>query len=351
MDAFFASIEERDKPRLKGLPIVVGSDPKDGNGRGVVSTANYAARKYGIHSAQPIGIAWSLSEKAAKNGNPKAIFIEPDIKKYSKESKNIISYIKTKAKKVEQASIDEAYIECEKENQSWEKAENFAKEIKKYIKEKNKLTCSIGIGPNKLIAKMASSFKKPDGLTIITDEDVKNFLDPKSVGDIPGIGPKTESVLKRMKIETIRDLKNISREKLIEKFGKWGAGMFERSRGIDTREVEEDREIKSIGEQETFEKDTLDSVILIEKLKEICSRVQKRVEKNGLLFKTVTIIVRFENFETKTRSHTVKTKTNSLRDLEGESLQMFLPFLDSRENPNRKKIRLLGVRVEKLIHR
>jgi len=374
MDAFFAAVEERDKPRLKGLPIVVGADPKNGLGRGVVSTANYKAREYGIHSAQPISIAWRLSEEAVRKGKPAAVFLEPNFRAYSETSGKIMDYLRTKADIVEEASIDEAYLEISSpkichpdppaggegslqdsssdsgrtQNDLWNDAMKLAKEIKKNIKATQKLTCSIGIGPNKLIAKIAASRQKPDGLTIVKPDGVQNFLDPLSVKEIPGIGPKSQEVLVREGVRTIQDLRKLSKEKLNELFGKWGLDMYERAQGIDESPVTAEYEAKSIGEQETYEKDTLDSSFLLSRIKELSKSVYDRTRKERFLFKTVSITVRFHDFETKTRAHTLDKPSADITTLEHQTLQLFLPFLDNRENPEKKLIRLLGVRVEKL---
>ena len=359
MDAFFAAVEERDKPRLKGLPIVVGADPNspagEGTGRGVVSTANYKAREYGIHSAQPISIAWRLSEEAVKHGKPRAVFLEPDFRAYSGVSKAIMDYLRTKGDVLEQASIDEAYLQLKISNDKiqitndeWVYAEKAAREIKDYIKENQKLTCSIGIGPNKLIAKIAAGRQKPDGLTVVKLEETQKFLDPLSVKEIPGIGPKSQEILFKHGVRTIHDLRKLSREKLQDLFGKWGIDMWEKAQGIDESPITAEYETKSIGEQETYEQDTLDSNFLVGRIKELSKSVFKSLQREGFLFRTVSITVRFEDFETKTRAHTLSKPVQDQKILETTALQLFLPFLDQRENPKRKYVRLLGVRVEKL---
>lgn len=367
MDAFFAAVEERDKPRLKGQPIVVGADPKGGQGRGVVSTANYKAREYGIHSAQPISIAWRLSEEAARKGKPRAVFLEPDFRNYSETSKAIMDYLRTKGETLEQASIDEAYLEIKTDNLSseggssyggqlttdnkenfWKRIEEKAKEIKREILKNQKLTCSVGIGPNKLIAKIAAGRHKPDGLTIVKPDEIQKFLDPLPVREIPGIGPKSQEILLRQGVRTIEDLRKLSEEKLKNLFGKWGLDMYKKAQGIDESLVTAEYETKSIGEQETYDTDTLDSNFLVGRIKALAQSVFKTVQREGFLFKTVSITVRFEDFETKTRAHTFSEPVADIKALEHQALQLFLPFLDQRENPRKKLIRLLGVRVEKL---
>lgn len=380
MDAFFASVEERDKPRLKGRPIVVGSDPAEGKGRGVVSTANYLARAYGIKSAMPISRAWDKSQAAKKEGKPEVVFMEPDIRRYSEVSREIFGYIVSlpEVRIFESGGIDEGYAELvfpvsrrsERSNLSasgggrpakggqvgqvlrTSSADQFATsvahKIKKWVREEKGLTCSIGIGPNKLIAKIAAGKQKPDGLTIVRDEEVRAFLDPLSVRELPGIGPKTEVILNKLAIIMIAELRDKSREFLIEHFGKHGGLMYDQARGVDESPLVANREAKSVGEQITFDKDTLDAPTILATFKQMAMSVARQIKREGVFFKTIAIIVRFADFDTKTRSHTLKTSSNEAKVLETEALQLFMPFLDSRENPKRKKIRLVGVRAENL---
>jgi len=356
MDAFFAAVEEREHEWLRGKPIVVGADPKGGKGRGVVSTANYEARKYGIHSALPISKAWEMSEAAKKKGLEPAVFLFTNFAEYERTSTRIMEILKTFSNTIEQASIDEAYFNIEIPNSKhqitntiWIKAGNIAKHIKAEIKDKEKLTCSIGIGPNKLIAKIASDFRKPDGLTIITGEEKESFLEPMTVRKIPGIGPKTELLLKKLNVTIVRDLKGFTEFELFELMGKWGRELYRKSRGIDDSPLETFYESKSIGEQETFDEDTRSPNILIAKLNEMSERVLQRMEREGFVgFRTIAITVRFAGFETHTRAHTLSAASGSLGTLRFEALKLFMPFLDRRENPRNKKIRLVGVRIEKL---
>lgn len=348
MDAFFAAIEERDNERLRGLPVVVGADPLDGKGRGVVSTANYKAREYGIHSAMPISQAWRNSEKAKMAGKPAAVFVFPNFRRYVKVSESVVEIVRRHSKIVEQASIDEAYFDL-----SYAKyfiqAQKICQNIKDEIKAKEKLTASIGLGPNKLIAKLTSDFKKPDGLTVITEDKIDNFIKPMPIRKLPGIGPKTEMLFLKMGVKTVGDLQKIPEEKLVEILGKWGIDLYEKARGRDDSELTEEWIAKSVGEQETFQKDTSDSNFIFERLFALSENVFSRFKKEGFKsFKTVTITVRFYDFETKSRSHTLTSDQNSLKTIKLEAIKLITPFLDSRENTKRKPIRLVGVRVEKL---
>lgn len=349
MDAFFASVEERYTPRFRGLPIAVGTEPKNGEGRGVVSTANYKAREYGIHSAMPIKEAWQISQEAKKQGKPEVIFLVPDFELYEKSSANVFRIIKKYSDSVEPASIDEFYYDlsfCK----NYKKAQEICLRIKKEIKKEEKITCSIGIGPNKLIAKIAAGFKKPDGFFVVKENDAEKFLEPMLIRKIPGIGPKTEDVLNKLGVEFVSDLKKFSKEKMHFLLHKWGDDLYEKIRGIDNEPIIEDREVKSIGEQTTFEKDTLEALYVCDVLGRLCQDAFGRFLESGFdKFKTIAITVRFAGFETKTTAKTLE-KELGVKDLgkfQLEALKLLLPYLDKRKNPNLKKIRLIGVRIEK----
>ena len=348
MDAFFAAVEERDNPQWKGMPIVVGADPMGGKGRGVVSTANYAARAYGIHSALPISTAWQLAEAARTAGKPAVIFAGSGFERYAEVSGHIMDIIRSHVPLTEQASIDEAYMDVSFCG-SYKKAEALCEKIKKEIKDKKGLTCSVGIGPNKLVAKIASGFKKPDGMTVLELQDVEAFFEKLPVRSIPGIGPKTESALAQEGIRKVSDLKRHSRVQLQERFGKWGSDLYDRARGLDDAPVTEEYDIKSIGEQETFAHDTRDAQFIFERVGVMCGNIMRRLQESSFrTFRTVVVTVRFTGFETKTRSHTLAKEQSGSMALNLEATRMLLPFLDARENPGRKLIRLVGVRVEKL---
>ena len=377
MDAFFASVEERERPYLKGSPIAIGADPQGGHGRGVVSTANYAARAYGIKSATPIRKAWELSEIARKNGKPAVVFISSGLIRYSEVSRKVMEivahHLESTQKNLfereppafEQVSVDECFLDLSFAG-SFEKAAKIAERIKRTVLRKEKLTCSIGIGPNKLIAKVASDFEKPDRLTIVRPEQMLEFLAPLSVRKIPGVGPKAEARLARLGICTVSDAREFDEKKLRELFGKWGGELYRKFRGEDDSPVvTEAPPSKSIGEQETLSEDTLDMKILLPYLTRQAKEVAERLKKDGFKsFRTIVLTVRFADFETVSRSRTVPQPiaVRKSQTLGGESLtltdgtealrrhitQMFFPFLDRQENPRRKKIRLVGVRVEKL---
>lgn len=362
MDAFFAAVEERERPYLTGLPIVVGADPQGGRGRGVVSTANYAARAYGIKSATPIRRAWELSEQARKRGKPPVVFISPRFRSYGDTSSRIMFIISKYLREeqitlfdklppaLEQVSVDEYFFDLSFAG-TGEKAKKVAERIKKEILKKEKLTCSIGIGPNKLIAKIASDFQKPDGLTVVNHEAIEQFLSPLPIRNIPGVGPKAEEKLSRLHVNIVADAKKLSEEKLRTLFGKWGSDLYRKFRGEDDSSVVvEAPPAKSIGEQETLPEDSLDMNTLLPYLEREADDVIRRLKKDGFkVFRTIVLTVRFADFETVSRSRTVAEPISRQELLLRHATQMFLPFLDRRENPGRKKIRLLGIRVEKLL--
>ena len=357
MDAFFAAVEERYNPRFRGFPIVIGADPKGGQGRGVVATANYAARKYGIRSALPISQAWRLAEAAKLRGEPVAIFLQGNHELYREVSGRIMAILREGADEFEEASIDEAYLEWKFEFQNsnfetdpWREAEARARILKSKILNLESLTCSVGIGPNKLVAKIASDFQKPDGLTAVLPQEVEAFLSPLPIRAIPGIGPKTEALLHQRGIRLISELQQVARAELVEAFGKWGEDLFRKARGVSDDPLSDAWEPKSVGEQETFEEDRRDAAFILGRLEALAGGVFRRFQQEGFhSFRTAVVTVRFSDFATVSRARTLPHPASSLEALHGQALRLFLPFLDSRGNPARKAIRLIGVRVEKLI--
>lgn len=333
MDAFFPTIEERENPQFRGMPIIVGADPKEGRGRGVVSSASYTARKFGVKSALPVSKAYELC--------PKAIFLPVNMELYQKVSEKIMKIVKKYSKTWEIASLDEAYLNISF-LKNYQKAENLAKKLKKEILEKEKLTATVGIGPNKLIAKMATNKAKPNGLLIIKPNQVKKFLEPLDIEDLPGIGPKTAEVLRNLKINKIKELKKLSKLKLKNMFGIVGETIYEKARGIDEESVSPEEIIKSIGKEHTFEKDTRDPEIIFNTFEKIIENVHQELLANDFSFKTLTVICRFSGFETHTKSKTLGDSTSDLKILEAEAKKLLLKFLVE----NSKLIRLIGLRVK-----
>ncbi|WP_170943402.1 DNA polymerase IV [Methanosarcina spelaei] len=334
MDSFFASIEVRERSELKGLPVIVGSDPKGGSGRGVVSTCSYEARKYGIHSAMPISQAYRLC--------PDAVFLPVNMKLYASVSTEIMELLKGFADRFQQVSVDEAYLVPGPEIKSFEEAALYALRIKDEVKKQEGITCSVGVGPNKLIAKIASGFQKPDGLTVVRPEDVKEFLFPLPVSKIPGIGEKTADTLKSMGLNRVKDLATCDVQLLSEKFGKMGLRMKQLANGLDFGEVREKESVKSISRHGTFTEDTSDPVKIAGSLDLLAESVHSSLLKNRFLFKTVTLTVRFEDFSTYTRSKTIPIWTSDIFVIKRTAMQLLSEFIGNR------KFRLVGIGVTKL---
>lgn len=336
MDHFYTAVEERENPALKGKPVIVGADPKEGKGRGVVSTSNYKAREAGVRSGMPISRAWRLC--------PEAVYLPPDFPLYIQASNEVMEIAKNYADKFEQWGIDEAFLDVSERAYSFEEAEALAKRLKQEIKEKTNLTASIGVGPNKLVAKVASDFHKPDGLTVVRDEEVEKFLAPLPVRKLLWVGRKTEAKLKPLGIETIGDLARFDPAVLNEMFGVMGVQMHLMARGIDNSEVEQRTGVKSISHETTFEEDTNDTNTVLAAVNALSDDVAEETAEQRLFFKTVTVKVRFENFETHTASKTLPFMTNRPQDLKKTARELLQAYLEQG-----RKIRLIGVRVSSFV--
>lgn len=332
MDCFFAQIEEKENPQFRGKPIVVGADPKGGSGRGVVSTANYEARKYGIHSAMPISKAWQLC--------PHAIFLPVNSELYTEVSENIMKIIRAFVPIVEQVSLDEAYGDLS--TLQWEKAKEFARKIKEEIWNREKLICTCGIGPNKMVAKVACEQAKPNGLLMVKPERVEQFLDPLEIQEIPGIGPHGASLLHAERVFTVRELKKLPKERLRELFGVRGDELYDKARGIDKDPVIPEREVKSISKEHTFERDTRDPQLLIQIFNKLSEELSSEIQEQGFSFRAITVKCRFTGFETHTKSKTLQTVSNDEALLRREAMKLFLRFISEISKP----IRLIGIRTQ-----
>jgi len=336
MDHFYTAVEERERPDLKGKPVVVGADPKEGKGRGVVATSNYEARKAGVRSGMPISRAWKLC--------PEAVYLPPNFPLYIRVSNEVMDIARGFADKFEQWGIDEAFLDVLERARSPDEAEALAKQLKQEIKLKENLTCSIGVGPNKLVAKIASDFKKPDGLTVVKEKEVESFLTPLPVRRLLWVGRKTEAKLKNMGIETIGDLARYDPSVLSETFGVMGLQMHLMARGIDNSEVETRSGVKSISHETTFEEDTDDPSVVLAALEALSNDVSEEAADQQLFFKTISIKVRYENFETHTTSKTLPFMTNRPKDLKKTARELLQNYLK-----HGRKIRLIGVRVSSFV--
>ncbi len=338
MDHFYTAVEEREHPEIRGKPVIVGADPKGGKGRGVVSTSNYMARKAGVRSGMPISHAWRLC--------PEAVYLPPNFELYIKASDEIMNIARKYAGKFEQWGIDEAFLDVTNQVSDYVQAEALALKIKQHIKDSQGLTCSIGVGPNKLVAKIASDFQKPDGLTVVRDKEVEVFLAPLPVRKLLWVGRKTEAKLKALGINTIGELASYDVSVLTSMFGVMGLQMHLMSKGIDRSEVEERVGVKSVSQETTFEEDTDNSEAIFRALEALCAGVQKETENQNLVFKTITLKIRYQNFETHTRSKTLPFYTNRLQDLQKNAKEILSTNLQKD-----RKVRLIGVRVSSVVSR
>jgi DNA polymerase-4 len=331
MDAFFSSVEQKRHPELVGKPVVVGGGG-DPTKRGVVSTASYEARKFGIHSAMPLRTAYKLC--------PDAVFLPVDYEEYSRVSERIKEILREFTLIIEDVGIDEAFLDISSIDKP---SEEIAKKIKRRIKDETDLTCSIGIAPNKLLAKMASDMQKPDGFTIIKDEDVESHIWPLPARKLWGVGPKTETYLKEMGIKTIGELASLSLDRLIEEFGQsYGDYLYEASRGMDESPLITHWEPKSISRETTFQRDVDNWQVIAKTLVELTKEVVISMKEEGYQGRTITVKVRFSDFKTYTRAKTLAESTVSLDEIRRAAFDCLKRF------ELKKKIRLIGMRIGNL---
>jgi len=336
LDCFFAAVEERDNPEYLGKPIIIGADPKDGKGRGVVSTCNYEARKFGLHSAMPISQAYKRC--------PHGTFLHPNFEKYQKASKEVMEIVNSYSDKFQQVSIDEAYLDVSDKCINFKEVRDLAEKLKNEVQKNVGITISVGCASTKSIAKIASDFNKPNGITIVEPNNIKDFLKNLEITRIPGIGKKSKLYYNKKGIKTIGDIINLTLPKMVQLFGKNGEWVWNVANGIDTREVKEfhgDR--KSISKERTFYEDTDDLNLILSKLEEINNRIHKSVIKNKIYYKTVTLKIRLEGFLTYTRS---KSFTYYVQD-KRQVLKVINELLNQFSTVN-KKVRLVGIRLSNL---
>ncbi len=332
MDAFFAAVEQRDNPQLKGKPVIIGADPKGGQGRGVVATCSYEARKFNIHSALPISIAYRRC--------PQGIYLRGNHNKYREVSRQIFAILQDYTPDIQPVSIDEAFMDLTGCLSVGGSALAVCRAIKNNIKTQVGLTASIGIAPNKMIAKIASDYNKPDGLLEIKPDQVLNFLWPLPIGKIWGVGKHTEKALHDMGIKTVGELARKPVEVLSKRFGSHGAHLHQLANGIDERPVVVDDEVKSVSNEHTFEHDTADQEEIIDKLLYLSEKVSRRLRKNDLKGKTVTLKIRLKVFQTFSRAETLDHRTNFSDTIYATALGLYRSFYRSG-----MQIRLIGVRV------
>jgi len=330
MDAFFAAIEVLDDSSLKGKPVIVGGLSR----RGVVSTASYEARRFGIHSAMPL---FKAREKC-----PHGIFLPVKMERYKEVSKKIMGLLKDFSPLVEQVSIDEAYLDITGTENLFGFPEDIARRIKKRVGKETGLTCSIGIAPNKFMAKVASDMNKPDGLTIILATEVDQFLSILPVEKIPGVGKRAVEDLRRHSVKTVGDLKRFSKEQLSKQFGKFGLRLYHIAKGRGDSEVVPKRETKSISSEETLQQNTKDLTYLKKLIASHADMVGRRLRAEGLKGRTITLKIKLEDFSEMSRSRTINHATYSTKIISDCAIQQLTEF------PLNKKVRLIGVAVSNL---
>lgn len=328
MDAFFASVEENDNPKLKGHPVIVGGL----SNHGIVTTANYEARKYGVHSAMPIFIA--------KKKCPHGIYILPRMNRYREVSATIMDILYEVTEIVEPLSIDEAYLDISDVER---KPLDLAYNIKEEVMKKTGLTLSVGISYNKFLAKLASDWNKPNGIKVITKDMIPDILLPLPVKSVYGIGSKSSKRLNDIGIYAVEDLMRLSEEFLVEFFGKYGSEIYNRIRGIDNRVVEVTRERKSIGSESTFDIATKDIDILKSYLKEFSIEISDTLISKGLQGRTLTIKMKDEYFNQHTKSKTLNSYISNEDDIYNNGINI----LNEIELDN--KLRLIGLTISNLI--
>jgi nucleotidyltransferase/DNA polymerase involved in DNA repair len=338
MDAFYTSVEERDHPEYRGKPVIVGADPKEGRGRGVVAAASYEARRFGVRSAMPISRAWRAC--------PQGVYLRGDMEKYSEVSRCIMELLGTYTELVEPLSIDEAFLDVSAICLP-ERGRALAAEIKEGIWNEVRLRASIGVAPNKFLAKIASDLEKPDGLVQVVPGAELEFLKDLPIERLWGVGPKTAEPLRRGGFRRVSDLWGLSTSdpRMVAQglSGRHGEHLLLLARGIDDRPVVPYHEPKSIGHETTFEEDIEDPERVRKTLLSLSDAVAVRLRKHALQGRTVTLKFRDESFQTETRAH-------SLSDFVADGASIFeaaLHLLD-RIDWRGKKIRLLGVSVSGL---
>lgn len=327
MDAFYASVEQRDDPSLKGRPVVVG-----GNTRGVVAAASYEARKFGIRSAMPM--------RDALRRCPDLCRIPPRMSHYQAVSKEVFSIFREFTPLVEGLSLDEAFLDVSESLHLFGDEVTIAGDIKKRIRERTELTASVGVAPNKLVAKIASDLDKPDGLFVVTDENMREVLDPLPVRVIPGIGPETLAKLKRVNISTIRDLRCARDHDLDPIFGRFAQRTRDRAAGIDDRPVQPSRPDKSISAEETFDQDLAEQNEMHRQLLGLCEKTASRLRAKELVAGTVQVKIRQSDFSTFTRQRSLRPPGNGTETLYAAATRLLDTWL--AENPG-ARVRLLGV--------
>ena len=334
MDAFYASVEQRDHPELRGRPVIVGGQP---GVRGVVAACSYEARRFGVRSAMPSTQAQRLC--------PEAVFVSPRMRRYSEVSAEIREVFHSVTERVEPLSLDEAYLDVTTNKRGEPLAGKLAKQIKREILERTGLVASAGVGPCKLVAKIASDLDKPDGLLIVAPEQVLDFLAPLPVTRIWGVGPATAERLSALGVKTIADVRRLDAKLLEQRFGKYGAQLSRLAHGDDTREVEARTRRKSSGSETTFVEDVINTSQLCQVLRGLCEEVGADLSQHQIRSRTVTLKVRYDDFTTITRSRSLVRAVSSAEGLYDVAELLLLSSTEAGTRP----VRLIGVSAGSLL--
>ncbi len=333
MDAFYASVEERDRPELVGKPVIVGGSPEN---RGVVAAANYVARRFGVHSA--------MSSATAHRLCPHGVYLPPRIGYYAEVSRQIRDIFERFTPLVEPLSLDEAFLDVTGSEHLFGSAVEIGRQIKRTIREEVRLVVSVGVAPNKFLAKIASDLKKPDALVVVEPDTAQEFLDPLPVERLWGVGKQSSKIFQRLGIHTIGQLRLWPPDALQGRFGSSGEHLWNLAHGRDERPVVPEREAKSISNETTFEHDIADMDVLRAWLVDLTEQVGWRLRRHGLRGRTVHLKVRFADFSTLTRSCTLPEPT----DITDELRRVADELLCQRLPPSHLPVRLLGMGVSGL---
>ncbi len=334
MDAFFAAVEIRNRPELEGTPVVVGADPREGRGRGVVSTCSYPAREYGIASGMPISEAYKRC--------PEATYLPVDGSRYREVSERIMETVSDYADRFEQTSIDEAYLALQVNE--FQEAVRTARRMREQVRDRFDLTCSVGVAGNRTVAKIASDQDKPDGLTVVRPDEAETFLADMDIGVIPGVGDRTRERLEDRDIETAGELASTPVSRLEEILGKHGRSIRRKARGIDPSPVGETTERKSLGTETTFREDIGSRRGLKNHVRIMADELARGLQEREMSFRTVEIKLRRSDFETFTRQRTLPSYFRSRRTIESIGKELLGSIGESHS------YRLIGVRVKNLKH-
>ncbi len=333
MDCFYAAVHMRDDPSLRGRPVAIGGRPE---ARGVVAAASYEARAYGIHSAMPSARAVRLCAEL--------VFIPPDFRRYGRESEQIFAIYRQYTPLVQAVSIDEAYLDVTDHLGPAGSATAIAREIRRRVREERGLTVSVGVGPNRLVAKIASDFQKPDGLTVVPPGKVLDFLAPLPVRRLHGVGPATERALADLGVKTVEELRRLDRAALVARFGRHGEMLHDHARGIDDRPVVVERERKSLSSETTYPADLRGLAAVEPEVGKLAAEVAEGLKKRGLAGCTITLKLRYGDFTTITRSRTLDLPT-----CDPEAVAACARDLLAKTDAATRPVRLLGVGASNLV--